>query len=156
VTVKEQVLELPQSSVAVAVIVCVPGPSVEPEAGECVTVTLASQPSVAVAPVKFTTPPGPADTVWFAGQLMTGAVVSTTVIAWLTGADSLPHASVATQVRVTLYEPGQAPAVVESVCEIEGLPSQLSDAVGVVKDGDAGHWIVALAPWPLSVGAVVS
>jgi hypothetical protein len=156
VTVKLQVLLLPQASVAVAVIVCVPAPRTEPEAGEQVTATLPWQPSIAVGVEKFTAPPAPAETVWFGAHVMTGAIVSTTVIVWLTGADWLPHASVAFHVRVTLYVPGQEPAEVEFVNEIAGLPSQLSKAVGAVNVGTAGHWIVAFAPWPLKVGAVVS
>ena len=36
-----------------------------------------------------------------AGQLIVGAVVSATVMVWLTGAETLPQASVAVQVRVS-------------------------------------------------------
>ncbi len=50
----------------------------------------------------------------------------------------------------------QAPGVVVSTELMLGLPSQASLAVGSVKTGVAGQLIVASAPWPLSIGAVVS
>ena len=66
-----------------------------------VGVTLGSHASLAVATANT----------GVAGQLivlgpgtapMTGAVLSITLIVWLTGTAALPHASVAVQVRVTL------------------------------------------------------
>ena len=48
------------------------------------------------------------------------------------------------------------PGVVTSVNVIDGFASQLSDAVGAVKDGVAGQSIAASAPCPESTGLVWS
>jgi hypothetical protein len=67
-----------------------------------------------------------------------GSVLSVTEIvcdAW----EELPQSSVAVQVRVTEYSCGQAPGVVTSLKTSATLWSQLSDAVGVAKDGVDGH-----------------
>jgi len=56
-----------------------------------------------------------------------------------------PHASVAVQVRVTLNEPAQAPAVVTSLkVRVKALP-QLSVAEATANTGDAGQSIVEFA-----------
>jgi len=69
---------------------------------------------------------------------MTGAVVSVTLMVWLAVLE-LPHGSVAVQVRVTEYFCGQEPGVVTSAKVKVGVPPQASVAVGVAKEGVAGH-----------------
>src|SRR5438876_554579 len=85
-----------------------------------------------------------------------GAVVSTTVMVWCTWALWLPLQSVASQVRVSAKVPGQVPGVVTSLTRFTVAPPQVSEAVGGVKLGVAGHSMVALAPAAPIVGAVVS
>ncbi len=72
---------------------------------------------------------------------ITGAVLSSTMIVWLAVLE-LPHGSVAVQVRVTECSCGQEPGVVTSAKVRVGVPPQASVAVGVAKDGVAGHSIV--------------
>ena len=67
----------------------------------------------------------------------------------------LPEQSVAVQVRVTVPVPQEFKLELSEKLTA-GFGSQASTAAGSVKDGVAGHWIVAFAPWPESVGAVVS
>jgi len=69
-------------------------------------------------------------TVTLAGQVMTGAVASTTRIVW-PQLLLLPQASFAVQVRVMTDASAQLPAATLSVAEIAGAPSQLSVAVAV-------------------------
>ena len=54
----------------------------------------------------------------------------------------LPQASIAVQVRVTLYSCGQSPGVVTSANVKLGSGSHASVAVGVANTGTAGHSIV--------------
>src|SRR3989442_5877921 len=72
---------------------------------------------------------------------MTGAVVSVTLMVWLAVLE-LPHGSVAVQVRVTEYFCGQLPGVVTSAKVTAGGPPPTSVAVGVAKEGVAGHSMV--------------
>src|SRR5438876_5642158 len=85
-----------------------------------------------------------------------GAVVSFTVMVWCTWALWLPLQSVASQVRVSVEVPGQVPGVVSSPTRALPISPQVSEAVGGVKLGVAGHSMVALAPAAPIVGAVVS
>src|SRR6266704_902463 len=85
-----------------------------------------------------------------------GAVVSFTVMVWCTWALWLPLQSVASQVRVSVKIPGQVPGVVTSLTRFTVAPPQVSEAVGGVNTGVAGHSMVALAPAAPIVGAVVS
>ena len=66
----------------------------------------------------------------FAGHVITGAVISCTVIVWLQVL-KLPQTSVALQVRVITQLPAQVPAAITSEYEIAGAKSQLSVAVAV-------------------------
>src|SRR5439155_9747594 len=75
-----------------------------------------------------------------------GAVVSTTVMVWCTWALWLPHASVASQVRVSVKDREQVAEVDTSLIRFTVAPPQVSEAVGGVKLGVAGHSMVALAP----------
>src|SRR5882724_9369576 len=99
-----QLLELPQPSVAVQTTALVP---VEKMVGaSLITVTwppLVSEP-VAVPITALLTVHRPRSVLvsTSAGQLIVGAVVSPTMMLWLTGAETLPPASVAVQVRVSL------------------------------------------------------
>jgi hypothetical protein len=75
----------------------------------------ASQLSVAVAvPVAAGVEGALQLMVMFAGQLITGAVISRTVITWLQDAE-FPQLSAAVQVRVITKLPAQLPAVVASL-----------------------------------------
>src|SRR5437667_12155316 len=73
-----------------------------------------------------------------------------TVVEWF----ALP--SVASQVRVSVEVLGQVPGVVTSLTRFTVAPPQVSEAVGGVKLGVAGHSMVALAPADPIVGAVAS
>jgi hypothetical protein len=69
---------------------------------------------------------------------ITGQTLSVTEMvceAW----ELFPQSSVAVQVRVVLYSCGHDPGVVTSLNVNEGVASQLSVAVGVVKTGVDGH-----------------
>src|SRR6266446_1864597 len=90
------------------------------------------------------------------GAPIVGAVVSFTVMVWCPRALWLPLQSVASQVRVSAKVPGQVPGVVTSLTRFTVAPPQVSEAVGGVKLGVAGHSMVALAPADPIVGAVVS
>ncbi len=69
---------------------------------------------------------------------ITGAVLAMTLMV-CDAVDTLPQASVAVQVRVTLYDPAQAPAVVTSLdVRVKTLP-QASVAVATAKTGTAGQ-----------------
>src|SRR5437879_10993159 len=84
-----------------------------------------------------------------------GGVVSTTVMVWRTSALWLPLQSVASQVRVSVKVPGQVPGVVTSLTRFTVARPQGTEAVGGVKLGVFGHWMVALAPAAPIVGACV-
>src|SRR2546427_2590034 len=86
---------------------------------------------------------------------MSGAVVSTTWMTWL-AVLLLPQWSVAVQVRVTSWFCAHEPGVVTSAKVSVGLGSQASVAVGVAKDGVAGHSMVVGAGSEEMTGAVVS
>src|SRR6266487_2878888 len=86
---------------------------------------------------------------------MTGAVLSPTLMVWLAVLE-LPHGSVAVQVRVTEYFCGQEPGVVTSAKVKVGVPPQASVAVGVAKEGVAGHPTVVGPGSVEMAGAVVS
>src|SRR5687768_17059017 len=118
------VAELPQSSVTVCVLVIVP-PHPPPTSGPVLQLyvrVVESQMSDAEAPgnasnsAKLTGHAGTSashETVAFAGQVMTGGVVSKIVMVWLHVAE-LPHSSVALQVRIIIISPQHAPPVMSS------------------------------------------
>lgn len=96
-----------------------------------VTVGVPSQLSVAVAvPVLAGKVLAVHNMVILAGQVMTGATLSSTKIVWLQVL-KLPQSSVARQVRVIVLSCGHPPATVASVNVIVGVPSQLSVAVAL-------------------------
>ena len=68
---------------------------------------------------------------------------------------TLPHASVAVQVLVILYDPGQLPGMVTSANVRVGVV-QLSVAVGVIQDGVPEHSMVVGAGNAEITGGVVS
>ena len=103
VTVKVQLVVLPGPSVAVAVTVVVPFGNANPEAGLLTTVTL-EQRSDALT-VKFTTAvhcPGSASRVMFAGHVIEGGVLSTTVTV---AEHCLESPGVSVTVKVTVVVP---------------------------------------------------
>src|SRR4051812_37091224 len=124
VTLNEHVLIFPEASVAVTFTIVVPIANTDPEAAEVVTV--AEQLSVAVALKVTTAPhePGSEFTVMSAGQLITGASLSVTVIV-----NELlvvfPDASVA--IPVTVVVP--IGKVVPEFAEVVSVALQLSVAV---------------------------
>ncbi len=144
------VATLPHASVAVHVRVtlyaCAQLPGVVTSAN--VTRGLASQRSLTVG-VPNTGVAGHSIGDVTAAHVMLGAVVSTTVIVWLTGVDSFPLQSRPVHVRVIEYVPAHDPGAVESRYVTVGLASQASLAVGAVNTGLAGHSIVSSAPSPL-------
>src|SRR5437764_5324192 len=75
---------------------------------------------------------------------------------WLRVTEWLPLQSVASQVCVSVEVPAQVPGVVTSLTRFTVAPPQVSEAVGGVKLGVGGHWIVVLVPAAPIVGAVVS
>lgn len=87
---------------------------------------------------------------------MTGAAISCTLIV-CDAVDELPHASIAVQVRFTLYAPAHAPGVVtsEEVRETGLLPHP-SVAVACANEGTAGQLIVLVAGSPVITGPVIS
>ena len=130
-----QVLELPQSSVALHVLVMVYSCGHAPPTvtSDEVMFGVASQISVAVA-VPFA-PPGAVLAlhciVRFGGHdVIVGGVLSSTKIVWLQVLE-LPQSSVALQVLIMVYSWGHAPPTVTSVEVIVGVASQLSVAVAV-------------------------
>src|SRR6266498_2343801 len=150
------VLGLPHGSVAVQVRVteysCGQEPGVVTSAK--VSVAVPPQASVAVGVAKegvaghsMVDGPGSAE--------MTGAMLSSTVMVWLAVLE-LPHGSVAVQVRVTEYSCGQEPGVVTSAKVRVGVPPQASVAVGVAKDGVAGHSVIEGPGSAEMTGAVLS
>ena len=68
----------------------------------------------------------------------------------------MPQGSVAVQVRVTEYFCGQVPGLVTSAKVSVTVPPQASVAVGVVKEGVAGHSMVVGAGSAEITGAVWS
>jgi hypothetical protein len=129
-----QLLEFPQSSVALHVLVMVYSCGQAPPTVTSVDVIVgvASQLSVAVAvPLA---PPGAVLAVhWivkFGGQVITGGVLSSTKIVCVQLLE-LPQSSIARHVLVIVYSCGHAPPTVTSVDVIVGVASQLSVAVAV-------------------------
>ncbi len=151
-----QLLELPTQSVAVHVRVtlysCGHVPGVV--TSSYVIVGESSQASTAVASPK-TGVFGHSTGETTVGQVITGAVVSTTSIVLLHEA-LLPQASVAVQVRVTLYSCGHDPGVVTSANVTVGALSQSSVAVASPKTGVFGHSIGDTTVGQLSTGGVTS
>jgi hypothetical protein len=84
---------------------------------------------------------------------ITGAVVSTLVLLWVTVPLVLPQPSTALQLRV-VTKAHVFPEVV-SPRFTTVAPLHVSDTVGAVNDGEAGHSTVLFAPATI-VGAVVS
>jgi len=88
------------------------------------------------------------------GEPMVGAVVSTLVLLWVTVPLVLPQASTAFQLRVVTKLHEFPEVVSPRFCTV--APLHVSDAVGAVNDGEAGHCTVLFGPGEPIVGAVVS
>ena len=129
VTVKEQVLMLPEASVAGQLTVETPVGKVEPEGGaqELVTPGQLSEEETAQVTLLFEHWPLSATPVMLAGQVMEGACASLTVTVKVQ-ALVLPAASVA--VQVTVFVP-TAKAVPLTGAQATVTPGQLSVAEGV-------------------------
>ena len=152
----EAVDELPQASVAVHVRVTLYDPAQAPGVVTSLDIRVKALPQLSVAVATANT--------GVAGQLMvegagraaiTGAVRSRTVMV-CDAFDELPQASVAVQVRVTMYDPAQAPGVVTSLdVSVKALP-QLSVAVATANTGTAGQLMVEGAGRAAITGGVIS
>ena len=132
VTVKVEVVLLPEASVAVTVTVVVPTGNVLPEAGSATTVT-EPELSVAVGRVNVTAAPQvPASIVadTAGASATTGASTSVTVTVKVED-ELLPEASVA--VQVTVLTP-MAKSLPEAGVQTTVTPGQLSLAAGAVKE----------------------
>ena len=70
--------------------------------------------------------------------------------------EELPHPSVAVHVRVTLYAPAHAPAVVTLEDVSVNAEPQASEAVAVANEGAAGQLMVLGAGNEPMTGAVLS
>src|SRR5687768_3680307 len=116
------------------------------------------QSSVAVAvPVLLGSVEAEQSIVVSAGQLITGGVVSVTLMV-CTQLEELPQASVAVQVRVMVWLPGQLPGTVLSVKVTTGAGSQLSVAVAlpVLLGSVEAEQSIVVSAGQLITGAVVS
>ena len=85
---------------------------------------------------------------------ITGAVVSTLVLLWVTVPLVLPQPSTALQLRVVTKVHWFPEVVSPRFCTV--APLHVSDTVGAVNDGEAGHSTVLFAPGEPIVGADVS
>lgn len=152
----EAVDTLPQSSVAVHVLVIEYCPAQSPGVVTvfCVSVNGVPHASMAVA----TANEGVAGHCIVDGAgnaAITGAVTSRTVMAW-DAVELLAHPSVAVHVRVTVKVPTHAPGVVTSwKLSVNALP-QPSIAVAVAKDGVAGQSMMDGAGRLAITGALIS
>jgi hypothetical protein len=131
--------ELPQPSIAVHVRVrlysCPQTPGTESVTN--VTVTAASQASMAVGVPKTGTEPHSIG-LMTTGQVMTGAVLSSTTIVLLQEAE-FPHPSMAVHVRVKVYSPLQNPGMESVTMVISKVPVQGSVILGEPKFGVDPH-----------------
>ena len=152
----EAVDVLPQASVAVQVRVTEYEPAQAPFVVTSLNVNVKALPHASVAVACANDGAAGHEIVVGAGNAaITGAAVSCTLMV-CEAVDVLPQASVAVQVRVTEYEPAQAPGVVTSLnVKVNALP-QASVAVACANDGVAGHEIVDGAGSEAITGAVVS
>src|SRR5437588_4484516 len=82
--------------------------------------------------------------------------LSSTMMVWLTVPLVLPQSSVAFQLLVEVYVFPHVPAVVVAPRSCTVAPPQVSEAVGAVKVGEAGHSTVPSAPCPPIDGGVLS
>jgi hypothetical protein len=119
----------------------------------CTTVAPPAQASEAVGAVKLGVA-GHSTVPLAAGSASTGLVVSTLVLLWVTVPLVLPQPSTALQLRV-VTKVHEFPEVVSPRGCTEA-PLQVSDAVGAVNDGEAGHSTVLFGPGEPIVGLVVS
>src|SRR6266478_3973021 len=83
-----------------------------------------------------------------------GLVVSTLVLLWVTVPLVLPQPSTALQLRVVTKAHWFPEVVSPRFCTV--APLHVSDTVGAVNDGEAGHSTVLFAPCPPIIGGVVS
>jgi len=148
--------EFPHASVAVHVRVTLYDPAHAPFMVTSVDVSVNALPHASVAVVTANTGVAGQLIVEVAGKApITGAVTSCTLIV-CDATDEFPQASIAVQVRVTLYEPAQAPFVVTSTdVSVKALP-HASVAVATANTGVAGQLIVVDAGSAAITGAVIS
>jgi len=85
-----------------------------------------------------------------------GGVLSMEVMVCATVPLTLPQASTALQVLVSVNDPMHVPSTVISLTSWTDAVEQASEAVGAVKLGAAGQEIVALLPAAPIVGGVLS
>jgi len=100
-------------------------------------------------------PVGSSHKAWSAGQVITGDVLSTTVITW-DWLVEFPQSSVAVHVRVNVADPAHDPTTETSSRMTGTLVSHKSVAVTAAAAGMASQLTVTPAGTPISVGAVWS
>src|SRR5437763_460707 len=88
------------------------------------------------------------------GEPIVGFVLSTLVLRWLTVPLVLPQPSTARQLRVVSKAHAFPEVVSPRFCTV--APLHVSDTVGAVNDGEAGHSTVLSAPGEPIVGFVLS
>ena len=148
--------ELPHASVAVHSLVTVYDPAQAPLVVISIDVKENALPHASVAVATANTGVAGQFMVEVAGRVpITGAVTSCTLMV-CEEVEILLQASVAVQVRVTLYDPAQAPFVVTSAkVNVNALP-HASVAVATANTGVAGQLIVDGAGRDAITGAVTS
>src|SRR5262245_36539415 len=135
VTVCVHVAGFPHRSVAVQVTTVSPigyGPA---GVGTMVATPLQSSVAVAVEVLTAVQPPPAISGGPFGGHWISGAVVSCTVIGWLTCPESFPLQSTAFHVIVLVEVPGHPPSSVTSDTTTTSAAPHVSDADGGVKAG---------------------
>jgi len=152
----DAVEEFPHASVAVHVLVTLYEPAHAPFVVISADVSVKALPQASVAVATANEGVAGQFIVDVAGNAaMTGAVTSCTLIV-CEAIDEFPHASVAVQVLVTLYDPAHAPFVVtSSEVSVKALP-HASVAVATANTGVAGQLIVVGAGSAAITGAVIS
>ena len=155
-TERLQVAVLPQSSVAVHVLVVVNDPGQVPgvDESENVIATVPSHESVAVGATHAGVAGQLIGVVWVA-HVIVGGVTSCTTIERLQVA-VLPQSSVAVHVLVAVKVPGQLPGVEESEKVIATVASQASVADAAAHVGVAGQLIGVVCVTHVIVGGVLS
>src|SRR5664279_5369076 len=147
---------LPQASVAVHVRVTLYEPAQAPGVVTSLNTSVNAEPQASEAVATANTGEAGQSIVESAGSgSITGAVTSWTLMV-CAAEELLPQASVAVHVRVTLYEPAQAPGVVTSVKVRVNAEPQASLAVATANTGTAGQSIVESAGSGSITGAVTS
>jgi hypothetical protein len=156
IIVCDVVEELLQASVAIHVRVILYDPAQEPGVVTSVKVKINELPHSSVALAWANNGVAGQSIVVMPGSgSNNGAVISCTLMV-CEAVEELPQASVAVHVRVTLYDPAQAPGVVTSFeVNVNALP-QASTAVATANTGRSGQFMVVGEGSAEITGSVIS